>query len=615
MDNHSVDARQRILIVDDNEAIHEDFRKILSPRAVGGKLCDLEATLFDEPQVPSSHLSDYDLDSAFSGEQAVEMVRAAVDEGRPYALAMVDMRMPPGCDGLDAIEHTWALDPDVQIVICTAYSDHTWRDIVDRLNRRDQWLILRKPFDSAEVCQLALSLTTKWELHRQSHAHMRDLEELVEERTRELRREVEDRRRAEETVREKEARLHAIVDTAPDGIVIFNEAGIVESVNAAAVSVFGLPQEEVCGRCLCKFLHDPPDCGHGVPPLVRLCSGALQLSQTPVETDAKRGDGGTVPVQLTCSEFTTGGRRLYTAIIRDLTEQRQLQCELSQAQKLESVGQLAAGIAHEINSPMQYVGDNTRFTLESLEAIKSVLNGYVEAVDAVEAGRDSAELRTAARRKAEEADVDYLLDEVPRAIEQSLDGIEQVTKIVRAMKEFTHPGSGDDKVYVKLAETLRTTLTVCKNEWKYMADIETDFDPDMPPVPCLPGELNQVFLNLIVNSAHAIRELVETGQAERGVISVSTHRNGKWAEIKIRDTGCGIPDSIRARVFDPFFTTKEVGKGTGQGLAIARSVVVDKHGGTIDFRTTPGEGTEFVVRIPLEEETEVDQGVMTASAV
>ncbi|RLB20288.1 MAG: histidine kinase, partial [Deltaproteobacteria bacterium] len=181
---------------------------------------------------------------------------------------------------------------------------------------------------------------------------------------------------------------------------------------------------------------------------------------------------------------------------------------------------------------------------------------------------------------------------------QSLDGVERVTKIVRAMKEFSHPGS-PEKTPVDINHAIDNAITVAKNEWKYVADIETDLDPDLPPVPCLPADLNQVILNLIINAAHAIEKVVGNNGNRKGKIRVITRKDNGWAEIAISDTGCGIPDSIRHRIFDPFFTTKEVGKGTGQGLSIAHSIIVDKHGGTIDFESREGKGTTFTIKLPL----------------
>ncbi|NOY28959.1 MAG: hybrid sensor histidine kinase/response regulator [Planctomycetes bacterium] len=278
-----------------------------------------------------------------------------------------------------------------------------------------------------------------------------------------------------------------------------------------------------------------------------------------------------------------------------------LQMELAQAQKLESVGQLAAGIAHEINTPTQYVGDNTRFLKDAFGDIKTVLDSFEKLLQATKSGTVDEQLVVEIEATLKQTDVEYLTEEIPQAIDQSLSGVERVAKIVRAMKEFSHPGT-EEKSLVNLSHAIETTVTVAHSEWKYVAEMVTEFDSELPQVSCLPAELNQVFLNLIVNAAHAIGDTLGDDKTEKGTITVGTRRDGEWVEIFIRDTGTGIPEDVRARIFDPFFTTKGVGKGTGQGLAIARSVVVDKHGGTIDCETELGKGTTFLVRLPIEEE-------------
>ena len=207
-------------------------------------------------------------------------------------------------------------------------------------------------------------------------------------------------------------------------------------------------------------------------------------------------------------------------------------------------------------------------------------------------------LLTEVAAAAKTADVDYLTEEVPKALAQALDGVERVSKIVRAMKEFSHPGSAE-KARVDLNHAIESTITVASNEWKYVAELITEFDPALPQVFCLPGEFNQVVLNIIVNASHAIADVVGDGGQGKGRLTVTTRRDGDWAEVRIKDSGTGIPEKARAKVFDPFFTTNGVGKGTGQGLAIAHSVIVDKHGGTITFETEVGQGTTFIIRIPI----------------
>jgi signal transduction histidine kinase len=224
---------------------------------------------------------------------------------------------------------------------------------------------------------------------------------------------------------------------------------------------------------------------------------------------------------------------------------------------------------------------------------------YATLLDAAEKRVVEEGLVADIRAAAQDMDVEYLSQEIPKAIQQSLDGVERVANIVRAMKEFSHPGSGE-KTSIDLNHAIESTITVAKNEWKYVADVVSEFDPQLPPVSCLPGEFNQVILNILVNAAHAIAVVVGDAAGQKGTIRVMTRRDGAWAEVRISDTGPGIPEAIQNRVFDPFFTTKKVGKGTGQGLAIAHNVIVEKHGGSITFESEVGKGTTFIIRLPIE---------------
>ncbi|MHB8901991.1 MAG: sensor histidine kinase [Thermoguttaceae bacterium] len=287
----------------------------------------------------------------------------------------------------------------------------------------------------------------------------------------------------------------------------------------------------------------------------------------------------------------------------EIAERERTQRELAQAQKLESIGHLAAGIAHEINTPAQYVGDNTRFLQEAFASFDTLLHKFDELMQAARHNKLTKELLAEVEAAVQNADIDYLTEEVPKAIGQSLEGIERVANIVRAMKEFSHPGNGQ-KQAVDLNRAVQSTLTVSQNEWKYVAELVTDFAADLPSVPCLPNEFSQVILNLVVNAAQAIADVVGDGSTCKGRITVRTRRDGDWAELRIEDTGTGIPKHIRANVFDHFFTTKEVGKGTGQGLTIAHSIVTKRHSGTLAFETEVGRGTTFIIRLPIADPAE-----------
>ncbi|TWU62042.1 sensor histidine kinase [Crateriforma conspicua] len=300
------------------------------------------------------------------------------------------------------------------------------------------------------------------------------------------------------------------------------------------------------------------------------------------------------------------------ALIERIRYVSDLEDRVVQAQKMEAVGELAAGIAHEINTPIQYVGDNTRFVRDACEDLMDVLTKCSNIVGDEQPSRDVAAIKTVIHDAMIQADFEYLIDEVPAAIRQTLEGVERVANIVRAMKEFAHPGVSE-MVPTDLSKCIENTAMVARNEWKYVANLETTFDSELPPVPCLPGELNQVLLNLIVNAAHAIADRQGDTASEKGRIGISTHRCGTAAEIRVADTGTGIDAANVEKIFKPFFTTKAAGKGTGQGLAIAHSVIVEKHGGTIDVESKLGAGTTFVIRLPLGSTTE--QGNQPVEAI
>lgn len=281
----------------------------------------------------------------------------------------------------------------------------------------------------------------------------------------------------------------------------------------------------------------------------------------------------------------------------DITERRRMEIELRHAQKLEAVGGLAAGIAHEINTPIQFVGDNTRFLQDSfrdgMEMVRKYEQVHAEALN----GPVRRELLEQVTEVRQRIDWEYLREEIPKAMDQMLDGVGRVAKIVRAMKEFSHVDRSSEKASSDLNKALESTLIVARSELKYVADVETEFGT-LPPVICHLGDLNQVFLNLLINAAHAIGDVVKSS-GNRGRVLVRTKLLNDLVEISISDTGGGIPDGIREKIFDPFFTTKEVGKGTGQGLTLARAIVVEKHGGTLTFDTEMGKGTTFYVRLPV----------------
>jgi PAS domain S-box-containing protein len=294
-------------------------------------------------------------------------------------------------------------------------------------------------------------------------------------------------------------------------------------------------------------------------------------------------------------EETENQQRLQRQLYMEMQERERMAIELRFAQKLEAVGRLAAGIAHEINTPIQYVGDSVRFLQGAMVEFEALLGLYRTLVENLAPGSVLAPDIERIRQAELAADVYFLSAEAPKAFDRTLDGVARVAAIVRAMKEFAHPDA-NEQALADINHAIETTLTVARSEYKYCATIETHC-ATLPELLCNVGELNQVFLNLIINAAHAIEQSGKDAAAGR--INISTAVADDSVAIVIADNGCGIPAENLEKIFDPFFTTKEVGRGTGQGLAIARTIVVDKHRGSIDVESAVGVGTRFVLKLPL----------------
>jgi len=386
--------------------------------------------------------------------------------------------------------------------------------------------------------------------------------------------------------------LRAAVEQATDHIIIMTDDEAIEYLNPQVERDTGWTLAEMRGKNMADLGIRRSD-----PEIYEAAAAAMKRGEIwtgRLRSELRDGCISDSDVTISPLRDDLGEITHYLVVGRDVTEHVKLEQQLRQAQKLESIGQLAAGIAHEINTPSQYVGDNTRFLQEAF----GDLDKLIGTLGKLMASGDDQISRDAIQQAFEEADTEYLREEIPRAIEQSLEGVHRVTKIVRAMKEFSHPTQ--EKTPVDLNRAIESTITVASNEWKYVAEMEMDLDPQLPPVVCLPGEFNQVILNIIVNASHAIADVVGDKGESKGTINVSTCHVDGWVEICIADTGAGMPENIQARIFDPFFTTKDVGKGTGQGLSIAHAVVVEKHGGTISVASESGRGTCFTIRLPLD---------------
>jgi PAS domain S-box-containing protein len=404
---------------------------------------------------------------------------------------------------------------------------------------------------------------------------------------------------AEAALRSAHEESELFIKSVPSILIGTDADGRINRWNLAASTVFNLSADTVLGKplqdCGISWLNSQPDKGVDSWFVIR---GSEKREDVIFEKNGQRRFLGLTVIN---TNYIPGGKTggfLITGA--DITERKGLEEQLRQAQKLEAIGQLAAGIAHEINTPAQYVGDNATFLQETWPALEAVLQACLQLRVEAAAGPIAPESIAKLLQYTEKADPTYLLGEIPQAIAQALEGVQRISKIVRAMKEFSHPGS-EGKCAIDINRAIETTIAVARNEWKYVADIDTSFADDLPAVVCLAGEFNQVILNLLINAAHAIGDAVKGRSGSKGTITIATRRHGEWMEVQISDTGSGIPENIRARIFEPFFTTKEVGKGTGQGLALAHAVIVKKHHGKIWFESEIGKGTTFFLRLPLEQ--------------
>jgi len=457
-------SNRRILLIDDTPSIHDDFRKILTPTsAKHAELDEMEAALFGS-EVKSTQLL-FELDSAYGGQEGLGKLVQALQEDRPYALAFVDMRMPEGWDGAQTIEHLWQEDPNLQVVVCTAYSDYSWDELLERLHAHDRLLILKKPFDNIEVQQMANTLLTKWDMTERASIQMSHLEHLVDQRTTQ-----------------------------------FKQA-----------------------------------------------SEALQ---------------------------------------REIDERKQLESQLVQSEKLASLGQLAAGVAHEINNPIGFISSNLGALDGYFKQLQTMLDAYREA----EAVITSGEVLERLGQLREKVELEFLREDIPLLIKESKDGINRVGQIVKDLKDFSRVDSNQEWQWTNLQQGIESTLNIVANELKYKADVVKEYQT-LPDIECLPSQINQVIMNLIVNASQAMGP-------ERGTITLRTGLEGETVSIEVADTGSGIEPECLQKIFDPFYTTKPVGQGTGLGLSLSYGIV-KKHRGDISVRSEVGVGTTFRVELPV----------------
>ncbi len=425
-------------------------------------------------------------------------------------------------------------------------------------------------------------------------------ESLLETKSRELHQTGEALKDAAISLEAQKSQLKLILDNVQAGIVFTRSDLSARRINESARSMFGVDASTI--KSMRDLFVGPPDVVDWIDSLHDQSYGIDEFTREAICCGA---DGREFPVEFGVKPLQHEGNPHFVWFVRDITrrarehaKRQALEQELAQAQKLEALGTLASGVAHEINTPVQYVSDNLQFLNESLSNLVALAQLSRNGLENEKF--DGTTFKSSFFRMAEEIDLDFIVDEAHMAAKQSMEGLDQVTSIVRAIKSFSHPGD-EAKVPVDLNETIRTTLTVARNRWKYVAEVRTDLGDGLDEIPCHPSDISQVFLNLIVNAADAIEE---SGPEENGLIAIKSRREGEWAEIQISDTGNGIPAEVIDKIFDPFFTTKDIGKGSGQGLAISYNIVRQKHGGTISCKSEPGKVTTFTVRLPTRHPSE-----------
>lgn len=558
-------AQPRVLIIDDNAAIHEDFRKILGGQAAMAQLSDLEKALFGEPESQVQRVV-FRIDSAYQGREALEMVQKAMQENDPYVLAFVDVRMPPGWDGIETLEHIWQCCPEMQAVICTAYADYSWDDIARRLGPTDNLLILKKPFETVEVLQMAHALTRKRALEHQAKLRMEDLDRMVRERTQELiianeklRQEIEERARAQNALRISEEQFSKAFNANPMPMAIVSLPELrFQTANASFVALSGYSADQLRQHTMNELR------------LWEDASGRKTLELLPDREIRnkpcilRRSDGALRNAILWAEPITLLSGACILVIVEDVTDQLKLEGQLRQAQKMEAVGRLAAGVAHEFNN------------------ILTIIQGH------------------AGLLKAAPAD--------PKAVSESAARIGQACQRAAALTKQLLAFSRKQPLQfnpVNLTALLQTAHKMLGRLLGERYQLELECAPDLPPIRADEGSIEQVVLNLALNARDAMPNggTIRITAAVLNCDNSVTHKNpdarpGRYVCLSVTDTGCGIKPELLSRIFDPFFTTKEAGKGTGLGLSTTHGIV-QQHKGWIEVTSQVGHGSTFRVYLPV----------------
>lgn len=598
----------RVLVIDDNESIHEDFRKVFASESDGpsdAALAFLGEGADEEERTP------YEVGCASQGEIGLAMLTEAISVGRPFDMAFVDMRMPPGWDGVETIQHLWEADPFLEVVICSAYSDYSWHGIVEELGLSDRYLIIRKPFDNTEVLQAAASLCQKRRLKRENAAYRRDLEQKVREQTQSL-------QEAMARMTESQQFLNASLDAMAAGIAIIDESGTILFRNKAWTE----SRSTLVANC-------PP--GHSN--YLDFCNrhrGELEVTARLIGNSIQEvGSGRTDGFLREYKQHAGGAQSWFTVRVspfgdaapghvvvlhEDVTEHKLLEAQLGQARKLQSIGQLAAGLAAEVSEAdeSQIGADCIEKRSDKLLELVSVALQFGNAESQSESLESlETELRSQAPEHSNGVSGSATPD-TPTPDTPPEPGTEsQVSRIAKAVEELSQVGR-ETRCLVDINEVLETARILSTHEWKGVTEVELELDDTLRPIIGLPGELNQVFLNLIVNATHAIADQAFGDSRYAGRIVIRSSQTAEMVRVEVSDNGGGIPESIQSRVFDPFFTTKSPARASGHGLAIARGVVIRKHNGRITFDVQVGVGTTFTVELPIDSTVSVQGAAASA---
>ncbi len=527
----------------------------------------------------------YDVQTAAGGEAARKLLAA-----KAFDVVVTDIGMP-AITGIDLLNDIQRMAPDTSVLLMTGLPSV---ETATKALQGGAFDYMVKPITAEDILRsvrrasgMKIIKTQKRQLEKENKAYRLRLEQTVERRTMAL--------------HASEARLEGILMVAPVGIYVSN-GGLIQDVNPAFCDMLGYHRDELRFHDE-RMLHKSDDDCSGVR--TALDRAIAEAGYARMTTTMKHRDGSIrhILVQAAPVDGEAVKDGPITMVAVDITDQLRLQAEqdqtkaaLFQAQKMDAIGRLASGIAHEINTPSQFVISNLTFLRDAMINMRQ-LNEADRSLRSAPAVRDHP-LALAAEAIAATINVVYLGEEIPKCTTQSLEGMERIRKIVVAMREFSHPGT-NAKSLVDINRIVENTLTICNNEWRYIATVALDLGHDLPLVPCMPGEMGQVLLNLIVNASHAIADKKKPSDNSLGIISISTALVDHAMEIRITDTGHGIAPAIKDRIYEPFFTTKGIGKGTGQGLALAWSVVVDQHRGTLSCDSAVGIGTTFIIRLPM----------------